>query len=259
MPIEDFMISVFVGVDDTRKALFGSPKPGRTRGPAPAGRTARCGRWSGEGSFGDTTRIKTPFASPGSTSFRTWPESIGLGGCDRRPAWCGSRSDCGDFCRLGSLPTAGSRSSTVFPSMCVSRPESIESGSFGMRRPGVSGGIGVSHGPASSPRCSSPRPTSRTSSWRGSGVGGWATAGTGPPERRKAFSQQGLALLAPPNGWTSWLTQTVIRQRTERFHAQRTWARDSRIFRKVLRPTLAVFLNRREGREPLPLSLLGTS
>jgi len=32
----------------------------------------------------------------------------------------------------------------------------------------------------------------------------------------------------------------------------------SRIFRKVLRPTLAVFLNRREGREPLPWSLLVT-
>jgi len=56
MPIEDFMISVFVGVDDTRKALFGSPKPGRTRGRPPDGRIARCGRWSGEGSFGDRTR-----------------------------------------------------------------------------------------------------------------------------------------------------------------------------------------------------------
>jgi serine/threonine-protein kinase RIO1 len=35
MPIEDFMISVFVWVDDTLKALFGVPQAGRTRGPAP--------------------------------------------------------------------------------------------------------------------------------------------------------------------------------------------------------------------------------
>ena len=35
MPIEDFIISVFVWVDDTLKALFGSHKPWRTRGPAP--------------------------------------------------------------------------------------------------------------------------------------------------------------------------------------------------------------------------------
>jgi hypothetical protein len=35
MPIEDFIISVFVWVDDTLKALFGSYKPWRTRGPAP--------------------------------------------------------------------------------------------------------------------------------------------------------------------------------------------------------------------------------
>jgi len=249
MPIEAFMISVFVGVDDTRKALLGSPKPGRTRGPAPRWEDSevRTMEWGGEFR-----------GRPGSTSFRTWPESIGLGGCDRRPAWCGSRSDWGGFWGLGSLPTARSRSSTVFPSMSVSRPEPIESASFGMRRPGVkppflvSGGICVSK--------------------RGFGVGGMGDRRDGSPQRRKAFSQQGLALLAPPKrreqdascGWTSWLTQTVIRQRTERFHAKRTWARDLlhlalRIFRKVLRPTLAVFLNRREGREPLQLSLLVTS
>ena len=35
MPIEDFVISVFVWVDDTLKDLFGSRKPWRTRGPAP--------------------------------------------------------------------------------------------------------------------------------------------------------------------------------------------------------------------------------
>ena len=35
MPIEDFIISVFVWVDDTLKALFGVPQAGRTRGPAP--------------------------------------------------------------------------------------------------------------------------------------------------------------------------------------------------------------------------------
>ena len=126
----------------------------------------------------------------GSTSFRTWPESIGLGGCDRRPAWCGSRSDWGGFWGLGSLPTARSRPSTVFPSMSVSRPEPIESGSFGMRRPVVSGGIGASHGLAG------PRPTSRTSSGKGSGVGGWATAGTGRPSLGKAWLSG-----HPPNGW----------------------------------------------------------
>jgi hypothetical protein len=42
MPIEDFMISVFVWVDDTLKALFGSPSRGGPGGRPPAWRIARC-------------------------------------------------------------------------------------------------------------------------------------------------------------------------------------------------------------------------
>jgi len=96
-----------------------------------------------------------------------------------------------------------------------------------MRRPGVSGGIGVSHGPA------------EVSDLPREGV---RRRGTGPPTRKAWLSG---------SGWTSWLTQAVMRPRT--------WAWDSCVFRKVLRFTLAVFLNRREGRGPLPWSLLMTS
>jgi hypothetical protein len=50
MPIEDFIISVFVWVDDTLKALFGSYKPWRTRGPAPRWEDSevRTMEWVGE-------------------------------------------------------------------------------------------------------------------------------------------------------------------------------------------------------------------
>jgi len=73
---------------------------------------------------------------------------------------------------------------------------------------------------------------------------------------------QGLALLSPPKHrsmddqfpWSKWLTQkrqrieTVTGQLVGRYHAKRTWARDlwqllSRIFRKVLSHTVAVFIS----------------
>ncbi|MBI1743833.1 IS982 family transposase, partial [Candidatus Acetothermia bacterium] len=63
-------------------------------------------------------------------------------------------------------------------------------------------------------------------------------------------------------GWTHWLTQvrrrieTVIGQLVERYRAKRTWARDlwhlgSRIFRKVVSHTIAVWLSLQRGGEPL--------
>ena len=61
MSIEDFRISVLVGVDDTRKALWGSSKPGRG---------------ADDGAGRGVAGIR-PVAGPGSASFRTWPESMG--------------------------------------------------------------------------------------------------------------------------------------------------------------------------------------
>jgi len=111
------------------------------------------------------------------------------------------------------------------------------------------------------------------------GTSGWALGDRNywSPELREELSQQGLALLAPPKkrsmddrfSWSPWLTQkrrrieTVIGQLVGRYHVKRTWARDgwhllSRIFRKVLSHTIAVFLNLQRGGEPLQFDKLIT-
>src|SRR5688572_29465496 len=51
-------------------------------------------------------------------------------------------------------------------------------------------------------------------------------------------------------------TETVIGQLVVRFNIQKVWARDlwhltSRLARKVLAHTMAIFINRKIGREPL--------
>jgi len=114
--------------------------------------------------------------------------------------------------------------------------------------------------------------------WQGTAVGhgGIATANYGSPELREELKAgQGLELLAPPKrrgreaevGWTKWLTQKrrrierVIGQLVERYRAKRTWARDlwhllTRIYRKVLSHTVAVYLNVQRGEEPLQFDKL---
>lgn len=104
------------------------------------------------------------------------------------------------------------------------------------------------------------------------GTAGWALGDRNywSPELMERLSEAGLELLAPPKKrsmatkgrWSRWLTQkrrrieTVIGQLVERYHAKRTWARDawhllSRIFRKVLSHTVAAFLNFQRGGELL--------
>jgi len=284
MPIEDFMISVFVWVDDTRKALFGSYKPWRTRGPAPRWEDSqvRTMEWGGEFRgydpdknsfrqhwlhlFPDLARVhRTRWVRPATrlvwVKERLWrflrtrvPSDSQVSILDSFPLY---------VCE----PARAYRVRLFRDEAAWGWDEHRKAPFFGFRWhrripwPGVIAEVLIA--PAN------------VSDLLLEGVRGWGMGDRsyGSPERRKAFSQQGLALLAPPKrreqdasyGWTSWLTQkrrrieTVISQLTERFHAQRTWARDSRIFRKVLSHTLAVFLNRREGREPLQLSLLVTS
>ncbi|MBI3461205.1 IS982 family transposase [Candidatus Acetothermia bacterium] len=105
------------------------------------------------------------------------------------------------------------------------------------------------------------------------GASGWALADRNywsPPRAHQLWKDQQLLLVTPPKkrsqdaavGWTHWLTQvrrrieTVIGQLVERYRAKRTWARDlwhlgSRIFRKVLSHTVAVWLSLQRGGEPL--------
>ena len=104
------------------------------------------------------------------------------------------------------------------------------------------------------------------------GVTGWTLGDRNywSPELRTQLKTRGLALLSPPKHrsmddqfpWSKWLTQkrrrieTVIGQLVGRYHAKRTWARDlwqllSRVFRKVLSHTLAVFISLQNGGEPL--------
>jgi hypothetical protein len=95
------------------------------------------------------------------------------------------------------------------------------------------------------------------------------------PDGRQPLLNQGLELLAPfrkessdprPR-YSAMLTklrqiiEPVIGQLAERFHCQRTWARDvwhlcSRLARKFLSHTVAVLLNWRQGNPPLQLNLL---
>jgi hypothetical protein len=109
------------------------------------------------------------------------------------------------------------------------------------------------------------------------GASGWALADRNywSPHWRETLRKQQLTLITPPKqrrqdkavGWTHWLTQvrrrieTVIGQLVERYRAKRTWARDlwhlgSRIFRKVLSHTVAVWLSLQRGGEPLQFDRL---
>jgi hypothetical protein len=281
MPIEDFIISVFVWVDDTLKALFGSPKPGRTRGPAPRWEDSevRTMEWVGE--FLGYDQDKGIYNSFRQHWLHLFPDLARV----HRTRWVRQaarlvwvKERLWRFLRtrvpsdswvsiLDSFPLYVCEPARAYR-VRLFRDEAAwgKAPFFGFRWhlriqwPGVIAEVLIA--PAN------------VSDLLLEGVRGWVMGDRsyGSPERRKAFSQQGLALLAPPKrreqdascGWTSWLTQTVISKLTERFHAQRTWARDLlhlalRIFRKVLSHTLAVFLNSREGREPLQLSLLVTS
>ena len=108
------------------------------------------------------------------------------------------------------------------------------------------------------------------------GARGWALGDRNywAPDLKRELRERGLELLAPPKRraqdpgkWSRWLTrkrrriETVIGQLVERFGAKRTWARDLwhlgvRVYRKVLSHTLAVYLNLQQGREPLQLDPL---
>lgn len=109
------------------------------------------------------------------------------------------------------------------------------------------------------------------------GATGWALGDRNywSPELQEELRAQGIELLAPPKrrsldrqgSWSRWLTQkrrrieTVIGQLVGRYHAKRTWARDlwhllTRIYRKVLSHTVAVFLNLQRGGEPLQFDKL---
>jgi len=91
------------------------------------------------------------------------------------------------------------------------------------------------------------------------------------PQLQEVLKRQGLIFLAPfrhrskeGKPWPRQLVQirrrveTVIGQLVERYHAKRVWARDlwhlvSRVLRKVLNHTMAVYLNARLGNPPLQL------
>lgn len=113
------------------------------------------------------------------------------------------------------------------------------------------------------------------------GAAGWALADRNywSPQLREGLRSQGLALLTPPktrsiddrfpHHWSKWLTrkrrriETVIGQLVGRFHAKRTLARDiwhllSRIWRKVLSHTIATFLTSQQGGQPLQFDKLIT-
>jgi hypothetical protein len=98
------------------------------------------------------------------------------------------------------------------------------------------------------------------------------------PQGTDLLLNQGLELLAPfrkestdpTPRWSEMLTklrqiiEPVIGQLAQRFHCQRTWARDlwhlcSRLARKILSHTVAVLLNARQGHPPLQLDLLITN
>lgn len=111
------------------------------------------------------------------------------------------------------------------------------------------------------------------------GASGWALGDRNywSPQLRDDLREAGVALLAPPKNrslktaecWSKWLTQkrrrieTVIGQLVGRYHAKRTWARDvwhllSRIFRKVLSHTIAAYLHFQRGGELLQFDKLLT-
>lgn len=98
------------------------------------------------------------------------------------------------------------------------------------------------------------------------------------PLAAEGMARRGCLLLAPYkqekiDPWPLWSRllcrlrhgiETVVGQLAERFHAQRTWARDLwhlcvRLTRKVLSHTACVLLNWRAGNPPLRLDLLVTA
>lgn len=106
--------------------------------------------------------------------------------------------------------------------------------------------------------------------------GGWVVGDRNywSPALQSQLKQQNVSLLAPfksstreTTPWPRWLTQlrrrieTVIGQLVERYHAKRVRARDlwhlaSRLYRKVLSHTLALWLNLQQGNHLLQLRFL---
>ncbi len=95
------------------------------------------------------------------------------------------------------------------------------------------------------------------------------------PKLRAALAPAGITLLAPfkkratdpdPQGSkrltrVRWRIETVASQLVERYHLKRIWARDtwhltSRVLRKVLSHTIAVFLCLERGYPPLSFDRL---
>ena len=94
MSIVEFIITVFVWVDDSLKALFGAAPPGGAVGLGLHSARARSSPWRSSASFWVTTptRGSTPISGGiGWISSQLWLGSTGASSSGRRPACCGSR------------------------------------------------------------------------------------------------------------------------------------------------------------------------
>lgn len=297
MPLEDFIISVFVWVDDALKALFGSKTPWRTRGPAPrlSDSEVLTMEWVGEFLGYDTdVGIYRYFRQHWLSLFPDLARVDRTRWVRQAARLLGVRERLWRFL-LAQVPFDGQVSLIDSFPLYVCQParayrvrrfrdeatwgwdELRKAPFFGFRWhlrigwPGVITAFALAPAHVSDLAMADDLLQDAT---------GWALGDRNywSPERRADFARRGLFLLTPPKrrgrdaqaGWTPWLAQkrrrieTLIGQLVERFHAKRTWARDSvhlllRILRKVLSHTLAVFLNQQAGREPLQLSLLVAS
>ncbi len=107
------------------------------------------------------------------------------------------------------------------------------------------------------------------------GSGGIGDRGYGSPVRREQLAQGGIRLLASyprksydPKPQLSrqlrrlhWLSETVHGPWAGRFQAKRTWAKElwhlcRRVLRKVLRHTVAAWVNVTQGRRPLDFAAI---
>lgn len=296
MPLDEFIIAVFVLVDDTLKRLFGSTTPWRRRGPQPTLSDSEVLTMELVGEFRgiDTDKgIFEYFRSHWATFFpalqrvarTTFVRQAARLAPVKRRLWQEVRQQLpydGAISLLDSFPlyvcqfARAKRCRRFFEEAAYGHDELLKQTFYGFRWhlrvcwPGVIREVQLAPANISDLEMALPL-LAQARGWALGDRNYWS------PERQPQIQRQtGVQLLAPFKKrsseppqlqWPRWLTQmrrrieTVIGQLTERYQAKRTWARDtwhlfSRVFRKVLSHTVAALLSYERGHELLQFERL---
>lgn len=296
MPFDEFIIAIFVLVDDTLKRLFGSTTPWRRRGPQPILSDSEVLTMEIIGEFRGLDTDKGIFeyfrahwldlfpqlARVARTTFVRQASRLAQVKVHLWQALGEQLPYEGAISLLDSFPlyvcqfARAKRCRRFREEAAFGHDELLKQTFYGFRWhlrvcwPGVIRAVVLAPANISDLEMALPL-LGKARGWALGDRNYWS------PERPPQIQgQTGVELLAPfkqrsrePAAlrWPRWLTQvrrrieTVIGQLTERYHAKRTWARDtwhllSRVWRKVLSHTVAMLLSHQRGHELLQFERL---